>query len=173
MKIHIRDIVVLIALVAVAIFTYNHFVSGDCYGYDEADYMYAASKGLWVNYVDAGTIPITTFIEMGRRYGMEKQKRTTLAEFIRSSDDVSFYRHYHGPLYHYGLILTRALFGARERTVRWYSLAILVVSVAVMFLLLRFLLVRNDFLAALLPAVLLLFSRNNIIASAHVTPHGL
>jgi len=43
----------------------------------------------------------------------------------------------------------------------------------VIFLLLRFLLTENSMVAALLSAVLMLFSRNNIIASAHITPHGL
>ena len=65
------------------------------YGYDEADYMYAASLGFAANWSDTPSIPIADFV----RAGLHRDGRQALSERIRSGNDVLFYRHFHGPLF--------------------------------------------------------------------------
>jgi hypothetical protein len=61
----------------------------DAFGYDEADYMRAAQGS---NYFDRGVIPISTFVGEGIARGISPETRSSLSEFIRRSEDVSFLR---------------------------------------------------------------------------------
>src|SRR5260370_3477748 len=76
------------------------------YLYDEADYMYAASLGLVANATDTPSMPLTAFFKTGLSRGRDPSQRESLSELIRASNDVLFYRHWHGPLYTYWLIAT-------------------------------------------------------------------
>jgi hypothetical protein len=73
------------------------------YYYDEADYMFAASLGLSANWLDRPSQPLTEFIRVGLRDGADPSKRAELSVASRDGSDVSFYRHWHGPLYFYWL----------------------------------------------------------------------
>ena len=110
------------------LFSIKDLVSSSRYGYDEADYMFAASMGLEANYLDEGVIPLGVFLRKGLEAGRVEAKRIQLSEFIRSSEDISFYRHYHGPLYFYWLIMVQKLGGRTEYEVRWGSLLLLLIS---------------------------------------------
>ena len=103
-----------LAILALCAFFYGQSVSTDYLGYDEADYMYAASKGLCANYFDKNAIPFSTFVEQGLRKGLKREERTSLSDFMRRRDDITFYRHYHGPLYFYALSLSRSVLGKSE-----------------------------------------------------------
>lgn len=74
------------------------------YGYDEADYMYAAGRGFLANYIDNPTHSIVEFVRIGLGRGRDANSRGGLSEFIRTSGDINFYRHWHGPLYYYWLV---------------------------------------------------------------------
>ncbi len=74
------------------------------YLYDEADYMFAASLGLRANYTDTPTMPIAEFVHTGLTRGRQAGSRSFLSQTIRASDDIVFYRHWHGPLYFYWLL---------------------------------------------------------------------
>ena len=71
------------------------------YGYDESDYMFDASFGYYVNWIDAGTLPITDFVQLGLGRGADPKQRVALSQMVRNSSDPVIYRHWHGPLYSY------------------------------------------------------------------------
>ena len=98
MQLKRTDIAVLLTLISLCELLYASVVSNNRYGYDEADYMYAASQGLYANYIDKNTLPLAQFLRIGLSKGFQRENRTSLSEFIRASGDIAFYRHYHGPL---------------------------------------------------------------------------
>lgn len=135
--------------------------------------MFAVSQGMYANYVDENVIPLATFLGKGIKHGLQKQNRTALSEFIRGSEDITFYRHYHGPLYFYGLIISAYFMGDDEYSARWTSLLILIVSVAVLYAGCFFLLKENARVSAMIASVLLMSSPSNIVTAARITPHGM
>jgi hypothetical protein len=92
------------------------------YYYDEADYMYAASLGLHANYADAPAQSLFDFVRIGMSKGKGAVERAEMSREIRRSDDVNFYRHWHGPLYFYWL-LALAPFHLSEPATRSWSYA--------------------------------------------------
>jgi 4-amino-4-deoxy-L-arabinose transferase-like glycosyltransferase len=84
-------------------------LSAGPFAHDEPDYMYAASLGLVANYTDTPSMPFPQYIRMGMTQGRDPGNRLGLSASIRSSGDVTFYRHWHGPLYYYWLIGTSRL----------------------------------------------------------------
>jgi hypothetical protein len=140
-------------------------VSSEPYGYDEADYMYAASLGYAANWSDTPSIPIADFV----RSGLHRNSRPTLSEGIRNANDVLFYRHFHGPLFHYLLISVSRL-GLRERAMRSAMLAIPAASLAVLYF--GCLWLAPGSYAALLAAALFL-SSYSVIGSTELAPHQL
>src|SRR5882724_3141863 len=107
MKLERIDIVALLVLISVCGMFYGRVILRNRYGYDEADYMFAASQGLYANYIDKNTLSIAQFLRIGLNEGFQSANQTSLSEFIRTSEDIAFYRHYHGPLSLYGLIFWR------------------------------------------------------------------
>jgi hypothetical protein len=79
------------------------------FGYDEADYMFAGTQGVWANYTDRGAMPLAEFVGKGRELSRDPTRRAGMSQYVRSSGDLSFYRHYHGPLYAYWIGLCQAL----------------------------------------------------------------
>ena len=139
-------------------------VSSEPYIYDEADYMYAAKLGFAANWSDTPSISIGDFVRSGLGHG----DRHALSEQIRSSDDVLFYRHFHGPLFHYFLIPISRL-GLSKRGVRMAMLAIPAASLAVIYFGCLWLIPGP---AAVLAAMLFLAS-HTVIWSTELAPHQL
>jgi hypothetical protein len=79
-------------------------VSGIAYEYDEADYMYAASRGLGANYTDTPALSVAEFIRIGMSRVQTGSEPQGLSERIRKIGDMNFYRHSHGALYSYWLL---------------------------------------------------------------------
>lgn len=79
-------------------------VSGIAYEYDEADYMYAASRGVAANYTDTPALSLAEFIRIGLNRVQTGSEPQGLSERIRKSGDLNFYRHLHGALYSYWLL---------------------------------------------------------------------
>src|SRR6202163_881660 len=99
-----KHLLAVAVLVALLLFLITRNVSPDPYVYDEADYMYAASLGHFANWTDTPTLSVPEFLRIGMGRGRQTGGRQELSEFIRQSNDVLFYRHWHGPLYHFILI---------------------------------------------------------------------
>jgi hypothetical protein len=148
-------------LLALFLLLISRNVSSEPYGYDEADYMYAASLGFVANWSDTPSIPIVDFA----RAGINRASRPALSERIRNGNDVLFYRHFHGPLFHY-LLIPAARLGLNERSVRSALLAIPAASLAVIYF------GCQPFMGAFLAAVLFL-SSYSVIGSTEVAPHQL
>ena len=160
------------ALVALLLFLTARNVSPDPYAYDEADYMYAASLGYFANWTDTPTLSLTDFFRIGLARGRQASGRQELSAFIRQSDDVLFYRHWHGSLYHFILIPVSRL-GLNEHGVRSAMLVIPALTVlAIYFGCLWLIPGTIGFLAAVLSSVLFL-SSFTLFRSTELAPHQL
>ena len=96
-------------------------LSGSKYSYDESDYMFAATRGVVPNWIDSPAMSLPEFVRMGMKRGSDAGSRSELSEFIRDSGDIHFYRHWHGPLYFYGLAVLKP-WTVDEREMRAASL---------------------------------------------------
>jgi hypothetical protein len=157
----------------ITLILHEPLLSSDLYGYDEADYMNASRRGLGANYMDRGALPLSTFLRMGTGKGFEKSERGSLSEYIRDSGDITFYRHYHGPLYFYGQTLLHSLFGDHERAVRAGNLIYFVLAALLAYLTCVRLGGKYGRAGGLVAATLLLISRGWFVTSTQVTPHAL
>ncbi len=147
-------------------------VSSDPYVYDEADYMYAASLGYFDNWTDTPTLSLPDFLRIGSNRGGQSGERQELSQFIRQSNDVVFYRHWHGPLYFYLLIPILRL-GLNEQGVRTAMLVIPAATVLVLYFGCLWLVPGpRGVLAAALGSVLFLTSWA-VIRSTELAPHQL
>jgi hypothetical protein len=68
--------------------------------YDEADYVYASHQGWFSNWIDRPGLNIVQFARLGISSGGDIHNRQELSTIIRSSGDIHFYRHWHGPLFY-------------------------------------------------------------------------
>ncbi len=98
-----KHAVILAVLIAGVLALTSGKIDGTPYGYDEADYVFAASLGYFANWTDAGTLPMVDFVQLGLRRGGDPGQRSALSQMARSSSDPVVYRHWHGPLYFYWL----------------------------------------------------------------------
>jgi hypothetical protein len=166
---HVPAILILLALL---LFVMARNVAPDPYVYDEADYMYAASLGFAANYTDTPTLPIADFVRTGLTRGRDSSRQQALSEQIRASDDVVFYRHWHGPLYLYLLIPVSRL-GLSERQVRTAMLAIPALTLVAIYCGCLWLIPGRAGTFAALGSSLLFLSSNSVIGSTELAPHHL
>jgi len=161
----------------ICIISYDRIIPKDSFRHDEADFMYAVSKGIYANYIDENAISFFTFLTQGIQQGFQKQKRSSLSEFIRISDDITFYRHYHGPLYFYSLIISDYFFGDlignNEYLSRWSSLLFLLAAIIVVYLGCLSLSQENATVAAVVASTALMSSSANILTAAQISVHSM
>jgi hypothetical protein len=164
-------------VMAVTVVVYSALVGptvpGGRFAYDEADYMYAVSRGFAANYFDRPTIPFWTFVQKGLNEGMKSSGRTSLSEYIRSSNDIAFYRHFHAPLYYYWVLLHSTVVGNSERAIRWASFDCVLLGYIAMYLGCLALAKQRPRTTAILTSALFLFSPASIATTRLITPHGL
>jgi 4-amino-4-deoxy-L-arabinose transferase-like glycosyltransferase len=147
-------------------------VSTGVFGYDESDYAFDARLGWTANYTDTPTLPITDFLREGLGRGKSANQREALSESIRKSNDVIFYRHWHGPLYFYWLIPAAALTHS-EHALRTLSLFIPIVSfIVISFGCLWLVGGWEGWLSAVLCSALFLWSWTTL-GSTELAPHQL
>jgi len=108
---------VLAILIAVAFGMSRGKVNHVPYGYDEADYMFAAELGMANNWLDSGSMSIADFISVGRKRGSDSSQQAGLSALARSGTDPVVYRHWHGPLYFFWLTAVDKL-GLNEHDTR-------------------------------------------------------
>jgi hypothetical protein len=148
-------------------------ISSGPYDYDESDYMYAVSQGVFANWSDSPTLSLPEFIRLGLQQGLNSDQRSVLSEQVRNSDDMVFYRHHHGPFYYYWLVAVSAEGKRSEHTMRVLTLTFHVLT----FLIIYFgcLWVRpgpTGRLAAILCSLLYLWSYANIRTASEIAPHS-
>ncbi|MGA2434049.1 MAG: hypothetical protein ABSG25_02050, partial [Bryobacteraceae bacterium] len=144
------------------------------YGYDEADYVYAAGRGLRANYLDAGSIPIGEFVRLGLGRGRDPAEKRSLSEFIRDRGDVLFYRHWHGPLYYYWLAAVAAHWKFDERAMHEWMLVFAAATILLLYFGVRWAIAgKAGRTAALLAAAVYASGYVNIRTGAMIGPHSL
>jgi hypothetical protein len=169
-----RHVLVFGSLLALFLLLITRNVSPEPYVYDEADYMYAASLGFAANWSDTPSISMGDFLRAGLKRDRDSSK--VLSERIRGSHDVLFYRHFHGPLFHYFLIPVSRL-DLNERGVRTIMLAIPAASLAIIYFGCLWLASGPiapgiGHLGALLASMLFLTS-HSVVWSTELAPHQL
>jgi hypothetical protein len=164
----------LFVLVAAAfILIFGRLISSQCFTFDEADYMYAASKGFLASYLDRPSLTIADFARAGIRSGAHSGESRNLSEYIRRYDDITLYRHFHGPLYFYLLRASEALLGTDETVARWTSLFSLVLLAVIVFVGSLFLSTQEGASAGLLGSGFVLLSATSVETARWVSPHSL
>ncbi len=166
------DAVLIAGLLAVFVWFVHERIPAGPYSYDESDYMYAASLGFWSNFTDTPSRSIAEIVRVGLHYGTAEGQRTALSAYARGTDDVNFYRHWHGPLYTYWLTLMSP-WKHNEQAMRTFTLVFPVLTFLAIYVGAFWLLGgKTARLAAVLAGSLFLWSYPTI-ASAELAPHQL
>jgi hypothetical protein len=166
----LRHALCIAALLSVFAFFARDSAPSGPYGYDEADYMYIRSRGFLSHWIDSPSQSPIEFVRVGLGRGMDSGQRAALSEMIRSSDDVSFYRHWHGPLYEDWLMGVTARWKDHELNARRTTLFFHIATFLVIYA--GCLRLRGPWAAALCGALYLL-SFSNVRTAAAVAPHAL
>jgi len=160
-------------LLVFAVLVFAPLRSSQRFNYDESDYMYAVSKGFLANYLDNPTLSPATFIKKGLQ-AVRPANWAQLSEFARQSDDIALYRHYHGPLHFYSILLARAFLGnASERSFRLVPFAALLACAVVLFVGSVLVVPNHGGVTGCLCCLFLLTSPTNIETARWLTPHTL
>jgi hypothetical protein len=165
-----KDALILAVFIAMLMLLAWPSVPNSPFGYDEADYMFAAKMGLAANYTDTPTMPIGDFLRIGLSRGRDSGQSSSLSELIRGADDIVFYRHWHGPLYFYWLMPASGL-GLDERAMRVSMLAFPICSLFLIYFGCLWIFPGlHGQLAAVLSSALFLWSATTI-RSTELAPH--
>lgn len=168
----LKHAAILAGLVAVFFFLAKGTVMSGPFGYDEADYMYTVSQGVVANATDTPTLPLPELVRTGLSRGRDASHRSELSEMIRSSADMVFYRHWHGPLYIYWLSIVKP-FASNEQAIRtWNYVFPVATSMLIYFGALWVLEGVAGQIAALLGAMLFLWSFP-VVSASELAPHEL
>lgn len=166
-------LLVVFLLLSIQSFRNPFLLPNGLFSSDEADYMYAGDRGFFANYVDKGTQSISSFITTGLKVGLRKSEWSKLSESIRESNDICFYRHFHGPLYFYWLNMAKLLGFTKEIQFRYASLLFLLIAAAALVIIAAKLFPAGFMVPALIMGFVLMASPSNILTANHVSPHGL
>ena len=123
-KILIISLNLILVVLFCVIFFFANSLPEICLYEDEADYVYVVRKGFIANYMDSGTLPFTQFLKLGFSAITSQKSKTELSRIIRSADDISVYRHWHGPLYFYYLVTGKWIHKNQDHLIRMYSLMV-------------------------------------------------
>ena len=165
------DWLFLLAALAIFIASFRPSVPSFPFAYDESDYMSAARKGMVENYIERSSMSLPNYVETGLDVVRGEFGTTTLSEFIRSQRDLTFYRHYHGPLYYHWLAAVSHMVHGDEYGMRisgWVFHLLTFVSVYLGIVLLFGPVYRP---AAMVSSALYLWNTNNIITAAELSSH--
>jgi hypothetical protein len=167
-----RHVLAILILLAVLLLLMAHNVAPDPYVYDEADYMYAASLGFVANYTDSPTLPLADFVRTGLARGRDAGQREALSELIRGSNDVVFYRHWHGPLYVY-LLIPAARLGLSEQQLRTLMLFMPALTLVAIYCGCLWLIPGRVGTFGALGSSFLFLSSSSVAGSTELAPHHL
>jgi hypothetical protein len=143
------------------------------FAYDEADYMYAGTRGFAANYLDQPSQSLPEFIRKGRELAGDKSRRTGMSEYIRGIGDITFYRHYHGPTYALWIAACRSLGVTGERAYRASGLLIHSLAAVLIFWLFRRAFPEAGPLSAWVAAIVFATNRTALVTAMSITQHGM
>ena len=161
LALRIGDLLFLLGGAAVCLLLFVDAAPRMRFQYDEADYMVAARMGLRENYLETSSLSFPAYVRTGLRALSNQIDRTDLSESVRLRNDVSFYRHYHGPLYFHWLALVSRL-TTEEAHVRAAGLVFHLLAFVTIFVGLIWLLGPEGRTAAWIASSAYLFSVGNI-----------
>ncbi len=161
----------LLLVTAFVVASFRQITSARPFFYDEADYMYAGARGLIDNYLDRPSLSTIEFIQQGLRATRDRGATTDLSRLVRSSGDITFYRHYHGPVYAFWIALLKDLGVHRELDFRASGLLLQALTVILIFVLFRIAFPEYAAAAAFAAALTLLLNRTALVAATNITQH--
>ncbi len=165
------DALVLLLAIAAFVIAFKGFTGNGPYLYDEADYMNAGSHGFTANYLERPSLTIIDFVQAGLHRGMDAGKRKSLSEWVRSSGDITFLRHFHGPIYFYWISLVGPLVHFSEAAMRLSGFLFHLCAFVVIYVSLLFLVEKDARTAAVIASFLYLLSSPAIGTDGQITPH--
>jgi hypothetical protein len=131
--IHILKHLSLVGLIALVAWSWSRYqVDSSPYDFDEADYMFAASRGFLANWSDSPSLSLPACVRIGLSRGSDPSQRDDLSVLLRDSGDMNVYRHWEGTLYYDGLALIPA--GSSEHAVRELSMVASLLALTVIYL---------------------------------------
>lgn len=158
---------------AAAAFIYIPVISSQPFAYDDADYMWAGRQGFWANFTSAHSISLVEFVRKGLELAHDPARRQEYSDYIRSSGDIEFYRHYHGPAYAYWLALLSDAGVRSEAVFRGSGLLIHFASATLILLGTWMLFPSLSPVAGLVACILFVFNRSALTAALLITQHLL
>lgn len=161
----------LVPIVAAVSIFFATSTSSFPFGYDEADYMYAGTRGFTANFLDRDAIPFSEYVRKGLELARHPEERASVSKFVRSSGDLSFYRHYHGPVYAYWLALWHAFGVQSETTYRASGIPLHALAALALFWLFLATFPELPAEAAFLAALLFAMNRTALVAATIITQH--
>jgi hypothetical protein len=162
-----------LCIYALAAFVYFPVISDHPFAYDEADYMWAGNQGVWANYSSAHAISFIDFLRKGLELSHNSGQRQSFSEYIRSTGDIEFYRHYHGPMYAYWLALLHDAGARHENVLRGGSFLIHMGTAALILFGMWAIFPSLPPVAGLMSSVLFVFNRSALTAATAITQHVL
>ncbi|NLP02400.1 MAG: hypothetical protein GX089_07895 [Fibrobacter sp.] len=173
-KILIISLNLILVVLFCVIFFFANSLPEICLYEDEADYVYVVRKGFIANYMDSGTLPFTQFLKLGFSAITSQKSKTELSRIIRSADDISVYRHWHGPLYFYYLVTGKWIHKNQDHLIRMYSLMVQLFCAITVFAGFLFLLgYSNSITTFFLTALCVLGSTSLYFSTAILSTHGV
>src|ERR1019366_1748902 len=163
--------VVLALATALVVGVFWQTTSARPFFYDEADYVYAGTRGFVNNYLDRPSLSTVEFILQGLSLARDKSQNSSKSKLIRSAGDITFYRHYHGPMYAYWIALCQAA-GCRDASdYRASGLLIHALVTGLIFWFFRIAFPEYPPVAAFAAALTFLLNRTALVAATGITQH--
>lgn len=167
-----KHVVILAACLAVFLFLCYPFVNPGPFTYDEADYMYAATRGIFANSFDSPSLSLADYVHLGLSSGRDQSQFSAVSVSIRGTGDLFAYRHAHGPVFFYWL---NALshWSTNERFIRTCGMAVpMLTAIAIYFGCLWILPAAQGQIAAILATVLYVCTQP-VVRTNEVAPHQM
>ena len=163
--------IALLVLTAIVVGSFRKVTSDRPYFYDEADYMYAGTRGFVANFLDRPSLSTIEFVREGLRLAHDRSQSSNMSKFIRTAGDITFYRHYHGPVYAYWIALDKALGFHDESGFRGSGLLLHALAAFLIFITFRIAMPEYSPAAALAASVTFLMNRTGLVAATNITQH--
>jgi hypothetical protein len=162
---------VVLALLAVLSPHFAGVTSSIPFAYDEADYMYAGTRGFAANYLDSPSQSLPEFIRTGLELARDKTRRGGMSEYIRSLGDITFYRHFHGPIYAYWIAACKAVGVNGEQSYRASGLVIHALGSIAIFWLFRLVFPELGACGGFVAAIVFAMNRTALVTATTITQH--
>jgi hypothetical protein len=162
---------ILVVALAIVVSLFWNTAPSRPFFYDEADYMYAGTRGLLDNYLDRPSLSLVEFVRKGLELAHDKNHRSDMSRYVRSTGDITFYRHYHGPVYALWIALVHAAGVHNEATYRASGLILHTITTLLIFWCFRSLFPEYSVFAAGAAALTFLMNRTALVSSTTVTQH--